>query len=394
MEKISIIIRTYNESYWIPFLIKTLKAQTIQDFEVIQVDNQSSDNSVSLLQNSDLKTTLVNIENYLPGAALNRGIEQSKGEILVFLSAHCLPNSPYWLENLTSPVISENYDAVFGRQIPCRSTHPIDVRDLLLTFPNESHVQRKNTFFHNANSCVTKSLWMKFPFSESAKNIEDRLFGEQVIGAGIPIFYAANAVVTHQHGLHQTTNIDRLKGVTDILDEEGIIEYENENFVRASFSKQYVTIESRDESIVDLLSPSTTLITCNERLALNLKNAKYIPYQNNDKVLDILRAYAKTCPDVYICYYNWKTSSAELLDQLFNKLRIGDLAICYGRRIKNPILNSGYLNKGLLNAYSYDLRNAVQHELFFNKGLVIHPSVFLTSNNNDSIFQNIEVFEE
>lgn len=394
MDRISIVIRTFNESYWIPYLIEALKKQTVQDFEIIQVDNQSTDTSVDLLQGSELNTKLVTISDYLPGAALNRGIEQSSGEILVFLSAHCIPNNRNWLEKLVEPVVSGEYQAVFGRQIPCRSTHPIDVRDLLLTFPNESHTQSKNTFFHNANSCVTKSLWLKFPFSETATNIEDRLFGEQVIKHGLEIFYSADAIVTHQHGLHQTTNLDRLRGVTNILENERILQYENETFIEGLFSGRNVTITTNYDHSLDYISSSTTIITSDKRLVEEKENAVYIPYKKDDKVLDILRYYALNYPNDYICFYNWKTSSEQTLSKLFERLRLGDLAICYGRRITNPILNSSYLNKGLLNSYSHDLRNSIQYELYFNKGLIVHSSVLLSSKNNDRIFQILEIIED
>ena len=393
MEKISIVIRTYNESYWIPHLIVSLKKQSIQNFEIIQVDNHSTDNSVELLQNSSLNTKLVKIENYLPGAALNRGIEVSDGETLVFLSAHCLPNSKQWLEYLVKPIVNGTHNAVYGRQIPCESSHPIDVRDLLLTFPNESRVQSRNSFFHNANSAISKGIWMKYSFSESATNIEDRIFGEELIKAGLTIYYSADAIVTHQHGLHQTTNIDRLRGVTDILEKEQIIQYENKTFVTAHISKRYVTIESDYNLTLNTESTRTAIITNNKKLSNEFNSAFYLPYDSNDKVLDILRLFAQNYPNDYICYYDWKSTTEENVNNLSKRLRVGDLAKCFGRRIKNPILNSSYLNKGILNSYSRDLKNAIQYELFFNKGLIIHSSLLLASKNNDKIFQALEVFE-
>ena len=36
MVKISIIVRTFNEEYWIPILISALEKQTEQSFEIIK----------------------------------------------------------------------------------------------------------------------------------------------------------------------------------------------------------------------------------------------------------------------------------------------------------------------------------------------------------------------
>ena len=114
----SIIIRTKNEEKWLPRCLSMIYAQTHKDFEVILVDNESTDNTVKIAKSWNIDK-IVNIGNYSPGRALNLGINNAKGENLVFLSAHCVPVNEFWLKNLIHTLdTNNNVFAVYGRQIP------------------------------------------------------------------------------------------------------------------------------------------------------------------------------------------------------------------------------------------------------------------------------------
>ena len=55
--KVSVLIRTYNESKWINLCISKLKNQTIKPYEIIVVDNNSSDGTKKMTKqlNKDVK---------------------------------------------------------------------------------------------------------------------------------------------------------------------------------------------------------------------------------------------------------------------------------------------------------------------------------------------------
>ena len=74
-------------------------------------------------------------------------------------------------------------------------------------------------FFHNANSAIKRSLLIKYPFSKSTKNIEDRIWAKKILTAkkNYKIIYEPKASVYHHHGLHHTNKIDRLTEVTSIM---------------------------------------------------------------------------------------------------------------------------------------------------------------------------------
>ena len=157
--KISIIIRTKNEERWIGKCISEIKKQNIKDYEIILVDNQSSDQTVEKAKIGGVDKVLYT-ENYLPGKSLNLGIKNSSGEYVVCLSAHCIPKDKYWLENLIKNFeIDKNIAGVYGRQEPMEFSKDSDKRDLLLVFGLDKKIQIKDSFFHNANSIIKKKIW-------------------------------------------------------------------------------------------------------------------------------------------------------------------------------------------------------------------------------------------
>jgi rhamnosyltransferase len=218
MRDISIIVRTKNEERWIGHCLAMIFKQQCQDFEVILVDNQSSDHTIAVASRYPL-AAIVNIDKYLPGHALNEGIRASSGNYIVCLSAHCIPRDTDWLSTLRHNFDNdETLAGVYGRQLPVSFTDDVDKRDLITVFGRDRRLQIKDYFFHNANSMLRRDVWQQFPFDAQITNIEDRVWGKAVIEAGYHIVYDPDAVVYHSHGLHQGNKPERARGVVSIIE--------------------------------------------------------------------------------------------------------------------------------------------------------------------------------
>ena len=61
-------------------------------------------------------------------------------------------------------------------------------------------------------------MWEKFPFDETTTNIEDRLWGSQVIKNGYHIFYTPHASVYHHHGINHGGKVDRAEKIVNIIE--------------------------------------------------------------------------------------------------------------------------------------------------------------------------------
>lgn len=214
-QSVSIIIRTKNEGRWIVSCLESVFRQEYGKVEVVIVDNNSEDGTLDLAQRFPVK--VVNVDEYKPGLAINKGIRASSGDIIVLLSGHCIPVTNDWLVRLIRP-LSDSVLGVYGRQEPLSFSSDIDKRDLLTVFGLDPKVQEKDPFFHNANSCFLRQTWEKFKFDETVSNIEDRVWGQQIIQAGFKLAYEPDASVYHWHGIHQDLDADRAKGVVRVME--------------------------------------------------------------------------------------------------------------------------------------------------------------------------------
>jgi rhamnosyltransferase len=217
-KKISVIIRTFNEEEWLHHCLEAIKLQDSYSkdrIDIIIVDSGSSDNTLEIAQSQEAE--IIHISDYKPGKALNIGIENAIGEIIVIISAHCIPKNNNWLSSIIKPLDQDDIVGVYGRQLPLSSTSSEDARDLYITFGPEKIHQKKNPFFHNANSAFRKTSWEEIKFDDEVNNIEDRLWAEQWIKRGKIICYEPEAEVYHHHGIHQYGNIKRADGTKNVL---------------------------------------------------------------------------------------------------------------------------------------------------------------------------------
>jgi len=87
MTKISIIIPTYNYAQYICEAIESVLNQTYKDFEIIVVDDGSTDNTKEVIKPYLNKIKYIYQQNSGPSSARNRGIKEAKGEYIAFLDA-------------------------------------------------------------------------------------------------------------------------------------------------------------------------------------------------------------------------------------------------------------------------------------------------------------------
>lgn len=88
MSLISVIVPVYNGEATIRETIESVLQQTLTNFEVIIIDDGSSDRTVEIVSEiADPRTKLFSYSNAGQGASRNRGVEQSRGDYLAFLDA-------------------------------------------------------------------------------------------------------------------------------------------------------------------------------------------------------------------------------------------------------------------------------------------------------------------
>jgi GT2 family glycosyltransferase len=99
---VSVVIASWNSAEHLPHCLDSLSLQTVQDFEVIIVDNGSSDRGTEGLEQNfprlDLRVERL-ASNRGFAVANNIGAQLARGEWLALLNADAFPN-PDWLEKI------------------------------------------------------------------------------------------------------------------------------------------------------------------------------------------------------------------------------------------------------------------------------------------------------
>ena len=86
---VSIVVPVYNAGKWIEDTILSVKSQTYKEWELILVDDQSTDNSVSVMElfaGPDIRVIKTS-RNHGAAYARNLGVSEAAGQFICFIDA-------------------------------------------------------------------------------------------------------------------------------------------------------------------------------------------------------------------------------------------------------------------------------------------------------------------
>ena len=117
--KFSIIIPVFNAAEYLPNIVKSLLNQTVQDFEVIFVNDCSTDDSGIVLENlsTDNRIRVFNHdENSCQGIARNTGLNKALGEYVLYVDADD-DVVPTYIETLYEAIKKDDSDMVICNSV-------------------------------------------------------------------------------------------------------------------------------------------------------------------------------------------------------------------------------------------------------------------------------------
>lgn len=200
INKVSIVIRTYNEEKFLPELLEAIEAQECPfQFEVVIVDSGSTDKTLDIVSRSETNLVHIKKSDFSFGRSLNYGCKAATGEILVFISAHCIPTDNHWLKNLVSPFEDPKVALCYGRQVGNEISKFSENQVFAKYFPEDETKQQGGFFCNNANSAIRKGLWELRQFDEELTGLEDMDWAKHQYKNGFKIQYVASANIYHIH---------------------------------------------------------------------------------------------------------------------------------------------------------------------------------------------------
>lgn len=199
----SIVIRTLNEARHLGDLLTMIARQdlggTLDGVEVVLVDSGSTDGTLDIARAHGARIVTIAKSEFSFGRSLNRGCAAATGDILVFVSGHCVPVGTDWLAQLCAPLVAGTVAYTYGRQIGDDDSNYSERRIFAKYFPDAPAVPQEGFFCNNANAALMARVWAGHRFDEALTGLEDMDLAKRLVAAGMRIGYVAAAPVFHHH---------------------------------------------------------------------------------------------------------------------------------------------------------------------------------------------------
>ncbi len=192
MRSVSIFIRAKNEAIALQRTLLAISKQECQPDEVVVLDNESEDPTCEVAKSLGALVKKISLEQFSFGRALNRSLDFTSGEIIVFLNAHIPPLDQHWLSRLVEPINQCKAHATFGRQSPDPGVNHFEEWFLYRAFPRHPSLLLKilglqKITFSNANAAVLRTLLQDHRFREDLAFAEDIEWAKRIQREGYQI---------------------------------------------------------------------------------------------------------------------------------------------------------------------------------------------------------------
>jgi len=207
---VSIIIVSWNTKKYLRDCIISIENQTYTNFEIILVDNASSDGSIEFVKENFSKVHVIKNDDNLGFAEGNNiGIKNSKGSIIALFNPDAVADKN-WLSNLISILSSSDTIAAasgkmyylgdqFGKdKIFCTWPKIDPITAMPFNYNNNEPISKVD-YLSGAAMVVKKSIIDKIGLLDSDYFLyfEETDWCARMIRAGYDLIYTPNAIVWH-----------------------------------------------------------------------------------------------------------------------------------------------------------------------------------------------------
>ena len=197
---VSVIIPTYNAERHIQRCIQSVLEQDYPSdkTEIIVADNCSYDNTTGKAQQL-AENIIITRECKYPGSpysARNRGVEASRGEVIVLLDSDCRPEKQ-WLSNGVDALLAQDADVVGGGVVFSvdETATVAEMYDAIMNIRMKASIQ-EHRMAKTVNLFIRKSVFTDVgPFPEGWRSGGDVFWTKSLTAAGKHMVYCDSARV-------------------------------------------------------------------------------------------------------------------------------------------------------------------------------------------------------
>ena len=209
--KISVVIRTYNEQKHIRDVLESLKSQTYTNYEVIILDSESSDQTLKIASEYDVRIEHIKKKDFNYSYASNKCVEYATGDIVCFLSGHSVPVKNTYLQDTNDIYKNEKIGACYGDVIALPDGSLTEkgfnrlgyIKNKIKGYKNEIKLETEihPGIFSCSNASARRELLLRHPFAEElGRGGEDIEVAYRIIQEGYYIACVPDLLVMHSHG--------------------------------------------------------------------------------------------------------------------------------------------------------------------------------------------------
>ncbi|MDA9894029.1 glycosyltransferase family 2 protein [bacterium] len=236
--KFSIILPTFNRGHMIHHAIESVLTQTYKEWELIIVDDGSTDKTKDIIDKfiaKDKRVKYLHQKNKERSAARNNGIKEAKGDWICFLDSDDIYYTNHLDEFKNLIKVKRLKRGLYFSGLSF-GNYSDSTEEYDLSYKNNIEFVLLNTI-GTPRACVHKSILLKHQFNEKIRIGEDRELWSRILKKNALYFHKKKTFIELEHpnrSVNLGTEIENLKTLKLILQS-------NKNTVRKTVKKRVLS---------------------------------------------------------------------------------------------------------------------------------------------------------
>ena len=260
---VEIICPLYNAENYIENLDRNIKKQrNVTINKITYILTRGKDETERKLKEISADYSIIEPENFSHSLVREQAAMVSTADIIVFITQDIDIRNENWLEKLVEPIINNEAEACFSRQLTKYDNIEKYTREK--NYPAESYVNTKQDiekkglrtfFFSDASSAIKTEIFKKLN-GYDGKNLpisEDMYIAYKIIMSGYRIKYCADSVVYHSHKFTLKQLYERYKLTGQFFKQNSYLDQYGTNKSGGGLAKYILKRAIQDRNIKVLL---------------------------------------------------------------------------------------------------------------------------------------------